>query len=98
MVRIESNLKNHSYRDFRDLMIKKLAVRDIGAMSYYPLDIGSITAYKEQRAYPRAEKQSCTNLGLPMYPELTKSEIYHVVAWFVDIAIKLYNEKAPEGA
>lgn len=94
MVCVESNLVSHSHRGMRDALIKELAVRDIGAMAYYPLAIGDIHAYFDAvKAYPNAQKQSGTNIGLPMYPELTKSEIAYVVSWFVDIVTKLYEAR-----
>jgi len=67
----------------RDAVISKLAERGIGTMCYYPVPLHLQSAFShfgyKVGDFPITERVSNQVVSLPMYPELTNSEIDSVV-------------------
>lgn len=67
----------------RDALQRHLAARRIGTTVYYPypLHLQPLYAHVGHRAgdFPHAERAAQEVLSLPMYPELRKDQIAHVV-------------------
>jgi len=63
----------------RDAMIASLAAKDIHCGIHYPIPLHLQEAYKslgyQKGAFPAAEKAASEFVSLPMFPELTRSQI-----------------------
>jgi dTDP-4-amino-4,6-dideoxygalactose transaminase len=85
----EADYAKHVYHIYairlqnRDALISALAEKDITCGIHYPVPVHLQEAYHflELRAgsYPIAEKCAEELVSLPMFPELTKGQIHHVV-------------------
>lgn len=68
----------------RDETMKALAEQGIQAVVHYPVPIHLQPAYKDLNlgigAFPEAETAARTILSLPMFPEITRSQVAHVSA------------------
>jgi dTDP-4-amino-4,6-dideoxygalactose transaminase len=69
--------------DRRDALQKFLAEKDVPTLIYYPLPLHLQKVYEhlgyKAGDFPMAEKISKIILPLPMYPELTKEQLDHVI-------------------
>jgi dTDP-4-amino-4,6-dideoxygalactose transaminase len=64
----------------RDSLLNFLREKGIGAAIHYPVPVHRQPAYAGFRAeLPQTERVSKQILSLPMYPELTKDEIFSVI-------------------
>jgi dTDP-4-amino-4,6-dideoxygalactose transaminase len=67
----------------RDALIKELAEKEIFCGIHYPIPVHLTEAYKflqlPEGTFPITEKCAAELLSLPMFPELTKEQIEHVV-------------------
>jgi dTDP-4-amino-4,6-dideoxygalactose transaminase len=77
----------------RDAVISKLAERGIGTMCYYPVPLHLQSAFShfgyKVGDFPITERVSDQVVSLPMYPELTDSEIDDVVAALKEVIAEL---------
>lgn len=66
----------------RDRLLSFLREKNIGASIHYPVPIHLQPAYRHlegQMALPETEKAAKHILSLPMYPELSTSDISHII-------------------
>ncbi|MDW7682463.1 MAG: DegT/DnrJ/EryC1/StrS family aminotransferase, partial [bacterium] len=68
--------------DNRDELIQKLTAHGIATGIHYPFALHLLPAYQhlglKEGSYPEAEKVAGRFLSLPMYPELSESQIEYV--------------------
>jgi dTDP-4-amino-4,6-dideoxygalactose transaminase len=68
----------------RDAVLARLNADGIQAGIHYPFPVHRLEAYKhlnrDRRAFPESEAWAAECLSLPMYPELTPSQMEYVVA------------------
>ena len=73
----------------RDLLIERLAQRDIHCGIHYPVPLHLQKAYEflglKKGSLPIAEKCASEFVSLPMFPELTEAQIQHVVSEIMKI-------------
>src|ERR1022692_3254689 len=66
----------------RDSVARELASRGVQTVVHYPVPIHLQQAYADlglrQGAFPCAEAAACTILSLPMFPEITQSQVAYV--------------------
>ncbi|PID72827.1 MAG: transcriptional regulator [Desulfobulbus propionicus] len=86
---------HHIYNQFvirvpkRDALREYLQSKSVGCEVYYPLClhqqecIAHLPGMKKQQ-FTRAEKAAATSLALPIYPELTREQLAHVVSCIKD--------------
>lgn len=63
----------------RDAVLQRLRARGIQAMVYYPHPLNRASLYTGTARLPVAERLAADVLALPMYPELSRASVEHVV-------------------
>ena len=86
--------RTHIYHQYvvrvpdRDRLRAHLADRDIGTAIYYPVPLHRQACFAgltpPDRAFPHAEAAAAEVLALPIYPELTRAQLEHVVGAIAD--------------
>lgn len=71
----------------RNELIAKLSERGVASRLYYPAlhDQDVFSALNTASDYPKTAAYAASALSLPIYPQLTESEIYHVTASITEL-------------
>jgi dTDP-4-amino-4,6-dideoxygalactose transaminase len=95
-VRVQDNTMNGESvsHHLRDTVMQRLAERGIGSMCYYPVPLHLQTAFTSlgyrQGDFPITEAVARQVISLPMYPELSETDVHDVVNNLSDIVTQLH--------